>query len=134
MLFEIFQRARGEPVPPQAARQREQVNVGIAFEGDGDSMQRVAGDQQRRVEGFAVERHQSLARREEVDQRFEHGGLLRRVAQEELLESEFPVHEARRANEEGIRPRAAGNAGGFSIQKGEFMDGQFRNARVVCPL
>jgi hypothetical protein len=50
-------------------------------------VQAVAGGEQGRVEGFAVERDQRLRGRQELGNRFEHGRFLGRVAHEELPRS-----------------------------------------------
>ena len=97
-------------------------------------MEGISGEQQWRIEGFAVERHQSFTGREKIDQGFEHGGFFGRVTQEELPECEFPIHKAGHANQKSDRARSAGDAGGFSIQESIFVNGQIYYAGIIGPL
>ena len=129
-----FRAREFEPVAPQPARQGQQVHVTIILVGHGDVMDPVTSGQQRRVEGLAIERHDRPARRKELRQAFEQGRLLGRIAHEVLLEYEFAIHKTCHAHQEGIRAGASREPGRFGIQKGEALQGQVCDARVVGPL
>src|SRR6185503_20956654 len=102
MFFKIFQSARFEPVTPQPAGKREQVEMRITLIRNRNVVKFITGGEQRRVKGFAVEGHERVTRRQKICNAFEQGGLFRRVTHKELLQDKSILNEARHAHQKGI--------------------------------
>ena len=65
--------------------------MSVILEWDRDIVQRITRLEQRRIEGFAVVGHQSLAGSQEVGQGFEQGRFLAGITHEELQQAEGPA-------------------------------------------
>src|ERR1700733_9295900 len=77
----------------------------------------VAGFEQRLVEALAVVCDQDVEAGEISGERVEHRGLLVVIPHEELAYAEAVPVDAADADQERIRPGAAGEPGGFGIEK-----------------
>ena len=81
--------------------------MGKAFERGRDSVKRIASNEQRHIEGLAIEGYQRLGGSKEFPKAFQHGPFLCRVAHKELLQDKFTIYEASRTDEESIGAGAA---------------------------
>src|SRR5215216_6338930 len=104
MLFQVLQGARFKPVPPQAACQRQQIQMSIITKRNRDVVQAITGCEQRRVKGLAIERNQGLGWSKKLGNRFQHGWFFRWVTQEELSQDKLVLYKTRDTNHEGIGP------------------------------
>ena len=95
------------------------VEVHQAREGRLQPCQRVAGFEQRHVKRFAVVGYEPLAGSSALRQRLQDGFFLRIISQEELPDHELHAFHSANADQERTGARAAGQAGGFRVEKNQ---------------
>lgn len=115
--LQITQTAIRQPVAPQPAGQRQQVEMSQVRQRRLQSMERIACVEQRRVERFAVEGDQRPARLQEFGQRVKLGAFLGGIAHKELGQVKGVARKTARADEKGIRAGSAGQTRCFGIEK-----------------
>ena len=118
LILQVHQAAAFQAQLPQAARAEKQVEVLHAAERMARARHAEARFQQRLVVGFAVIRHQHIELRQVLGQAIQLRGFFAIVAHEKLAQAETRRLDRPDADQERVRPGAAGEAGGLGIEKG----------------
>jgi hypothetical protein len=117
-LFDEAERAVFETVAVERAHEREQVDVMSVSKLARHARHHPPRAQYRQVERSAVERRDAARGLDLVAERVEEGGLHAGLGQEELRDAQPAIDRGRDRRREDVRPRAAGQAGGFGVEVG----------------
>ncbi len=111
------ERARDQPVAPDAPRRPQQVEVRERQPRRAHPRQRVARLEERQVKAASVKSDDGLLVVHPLRQRGQHGSFLARIAEEKLMDAKGVAVKRAEADQEHQCPGSAGKSGRLGVQK-----------------